>query len=83
MRRFLGPEVADAVTLQGSSVIVQAHLPSRTFTADGRWHAYHDGMHGTAEARVRSESIVLALVPGLKAVFGGKHEEDERPTSAR
>ncbi len=83
VRRFLGPEVADAVPLQGSLVIVQAHVPARTFTADGRWHAYHDGMHGTAEVRVRSERMVLALVPGLKAVFGGKHEEDARSTSAR
>jgi hypothetical protein len=74
VRRFLGPEVADAVPLQGSLVIVQAQLPSRTFYAEGRWHAYHDGMHGTADVRVRSESMVLALMPGLKAVFGGKHE---------
>ena len=27
---------------------------------------------------MRSERIVLALVPGLKAVFGGKHEEDQK-----
>jgi multidrug efflux pump subunit AcrA (membrane-fusion protein) len=83
VRRFLGPEVADAVPLQGSLVIVQARLPSRTFYAEGRWHAYHDGMHGTAEVRVRSERIVLALVPGLKAVFEGKHEENARYSSAR
>jgi len=74
VRRFLGPDVADAVTLQGSSVIVQAHLPSRHFHAAGRWQDYHDGMHGTAEVRVRSERMVLALVPGLNAVFEGKHE---------
>jgi len=30
-----------------------------------------DGMHGTAEVRVRSESILLALVPGLKALWEG------------
>ena len=83
VRRFLGQDVADAVTLQGSQVIVQAHVPARTFHAAGRWHNYHDGMHGTAEVRVRSERMVLALVPGLKAVFGGKHEEDARSTSAR
>jgi membrane fusion protein (multidrug efflux system) len=83
VRRFLGQEVADAVTLQGASIIVQARLAARTFYAEGRWHAYHDGMHGTAEVRVRSERIVLALVPGLKAVFEGKHEEDARHSSAR
>jgi len=83
VRRFLGQDVADAVTLQGSQVIVQAHVPARIFHAEGRWHNYHDGMHGTAEARVRSERIVFALVPGLKAVFEGKHGEDNGPPSAR
>jgi hypothetical protein len=27
-------------------------------------------MHGTAEVRVRSQRILLLLVPGLKALFG-------------
>ncbi len=83
VRRFLGQDVADAVTLQGSQVIVQAQVPARTFHAQGRWHHYHDGMHGTAEVLVRSERLVLALVPGLKAVFEGKHGEDDRPQGAR
>jgi membrane fusion protein, multidrug efflux system len=83
VRRFLGQDVADAVMLQGSQVIVQAHVPARTFHAQGRWHTYHDGMHGTAEVSVRSERIVFALVPGLKAVFEGKHEADDRFQSAR
>lgn len=74
IRRFLGQEIADSMALEGSSVIIRAHLPSRRFKANGRWHQYHDGMHGTAEARVRSESILLALVPGLKAVFEGGEE---------
>ena len=74
VRRFLGQEVADSLALQGPSVIVQAHLPSRTFRADGRWRQYHDGMSGAAEARVRSESVLFALAPGLRAVFGGKDE---------
>ena len=83
VRRFLGQDVADAVTLQGSHVIVQARVPARTFHAEGRWHTYHDGMHGTAEVRVRSERLVFALVPGLKAGFEGKHGEDDGPPSAR
>ena len=53
VRRFLGQDVADAVTLQGSQVIVQAQVPARIFHAEGRWHTYHDGMHGIAEVRVR------------------------------
>jgi multidrug efflux pump subunit AcrA (membrane-fusion protein) len=74
LRRFLGQDIADSVALQGASVIVQAHLPSRTFQANGRRHELHDGMTGTAEARVRSERILLTLVPGLKAAFGGSDE---------
>ncbi|MCI0388646.1 MAG: hypothetical protein MOB07_07745 [Acidobacteria bacterium] len=74
VRRFLGQEIADSLALHGSSVIVQAHLPSRKFNAHGRWHEYHDGMTATAEARLRSENILLALVPGLRAVFGGRDE---------
>ena len=69
IRRFLGQEIADAVTLQGPSVIVQAHLPLRSFKADGRWHEYHDGMHGIAEARVRSETILTTLAPGLRTLL--------------
>jgi membrane fusion protein (multidrug efflux system) len=83
VRRFLGQDIADAVTLQGSQVIVQAQVPARTFHAEGRWHTYHDGMHGTAEVRVRSERLVFALVPGLKAVFEDKHGKDDRPQDTR
>lgn len=83
VRRFLGPDVADAVTLQGSQVIVRAPVTARAFHAEGRWNTYHDGMNGTAEVRVRSERLVFALVPGLKVVFEGKHGEDDGPPSAR
>jgi hypothetical protein len=31
-------------------------------------------MQGTVEARLRSQRLVLALVPGLKAVFEARHE---------
>ena len=70
IRRFLGPEVADSLTFQGPSVIVKAHLPTRSFKADGRSHEYHDGMHGIAEARIRSENFLAAFVPGLRDFLG-------------
>jgi multidrug efflux pump subunit AcrA (membrane-fusion protein) len=69
VRRFLGPEIADSLTLQGPSVIVKAHLPTRQFKADGRWHEYHDGMHGVADARLRSSSVLASLVPGLRPLW--------------
>jgi multidrug efflux pump subunit AcrA (membrane-fusion protein) len=75
VRRFLGQEIADSVTLQGSLVIVQARLPSRKFKAENHWHEYHDGMQGSVRARLRSERILFVLVPGLKATFEVRKDE--------
>jgi len=72
-RRYLGQEIADTVALPGPVVLIQAHLPARTFVSEGRRYDFHDGMHGKAEVRVRSENILLTLVPGLKAIFGVEH----------
>ncbi|HWE30819.1 MAG TPA: HlyD family efflux transporter periplasmic adaptor subunit [Polyangia bacterium] len=68
VKRYLGPEIADAVSLSGPVVLVQAALPTGTFDVDGRAMRYHDGMLAKAEARVRSERIMFALVPGLRAL---------------
>jgi multidrug resistance efflux pump len=68
-RRSLGDEVADAVQLTGPVVKVSGHLESDTFEAEGKTRRYHDGMWGRAEVRVRSERVLVALVPALKAVF--------------
>lgn len=70
VRRYLGEAVADAVALEGPTVIVRATLRAATFEADGQALQYYDGMHGVAEARVREESILLTLVPGLRALLG-------------
>jgi len=70
VRRYLGAEIGDAIALAGPTVIVRSALSSRTFEADGRTLQYYDGMQGTAEARVREESILLTLVPGLRALVG-------------
>lgn len=65
-RRVLGAEVAEGLHLGGSVVLVRARIPSSQFVVDGRTFAYHDGMRGTAEIRVRSERAVFALIPGLR-----------------
>ena len=75
VRRTLGPTVADTFTPEGASVLVEGHLPERGFIVDGRRLAYFDGMQGTAEVAVRSERIIVTLVPGLKAV-SGQHDGD-------
>lgn len=68
-RRFLGPGIGDAVRLDGPVFVVTARLPSPTFEVGGRTYAYHDGILGRAEVKVRSERILLALVPGLKSLW--------------
>jgi membrane fusion protein (multidrug efflux system) len=68
-KRYLGPEIADALAPAGPVVLVRAPLRSATFSTQGRTYAYHDGMTGLARVRVRSESILLTLVPGLKELM--------------
>jgi biotin carboxyl carrier protein len=68
-RRYLGPEIGDAVQPSGPVVLLAARLPGPTFKAEGRTFRFHNGMHGTAEVEVRSESILTTLVPGLKALW--------------
>lgn len=70
VRRYLGPAAADTVTPQGPLVLVEARLPSRSFEAQGRRLGYYEGMQAQAEVPVRSESILIALIPGLRAITG-------------
>lgn len=70
VRRFLGPEIADALQLSGPMVLVKARLPTPTFTSKGRTYNYFDGMLARADSRVREERILVALVPGLKGALG-------------
>jgi membrane fusion protein (multidrug efflux system) len=72
-QRTLGPAIAETVQVTGPVVLVKAHLPSPTFTAEGKTWRYHNGMQGTAEIRVKSERILWVLVPSLKAVFEEEH----------
>jgi membrane fusion protein (multidrug efflux system) len=72
-QRTLGPAIAETLEVTGPVVLVHARLPSPTFEAEGKTYRYHNGMHGTAEIRVRSERILWVLVPSLKAVFEEEH----------
>lgn len=69
VRRALGPGLGDAFDFKGTFILVRARLPSRTFESEGVPYDYFDGMPARAEARVRSESILLTLVPALKGLF--------------
>ena len=69
VRRALGPAVADTFTPEGAFVLVEGHLAAREFVVDGRRMAYFDGMQGTTEVAVRSQRIIVAVIPALEAVF--------------
>jgi membrane fusion protein (multidrug efflux system) len=73
-RKYLGEQVSDSIVLQGPVVIVKADLPSRSFTSDAGEYDFHDGLQGTAEVRVRSERLILTLLPSLKTVWSNNHE---------
>jgi membrane fusion protein (multidrug efflux system) len=70
VRRFLGAEIADTVQVGGPVVLVEATLPGRTFRVEDKLYNYFDGMHGIAEARVRTESVLVTFVPALKVLLG-------------
>jgi membrane fusion protein (multidrug efflux system) len=75
VRRYLG-ELADAVTIDGPSVIVTAPLPDSRFVSEGRAFNYHHGLPGHAWARVRTRSIMAAFIPtlsDLKEPANGRH----------
>jgi membrane fusion protein (multidrug efflux system) len=71
-RRVLGAEIGDVVPLSTPVVFATAVLPaSATFGGDGGRFPYHEGQRGTGEVKVRSERVLGALVPGLRALLGG------------
>jgi len=66
VKRFLGSASGDTVAVTGPVVLVRAVLPSRDFTASGQSFQFYDGMVGAADVRLRSESLLVALIPGLR-----------------
>jgi membrane fusion protein (multidrug efflux system) len=68
MKRFIGPEIADALPINGPSVLVKGKLPTRTFKADGQTYTFVEGLTAKVDVRVRSEPIILVLLPALKAL---------------
>jgi membrane fusion protein (multidrug efflux system) len=68
-KRYLGPGVADGVAVDGPVVLVRASMPSTSFSSEGHTYRYFDGLPARAEARVRSEPIVVTVLPALKVMF--------------
>jgi multidrug efflux pump subunit AcrA (membrane-fusion protein) len=69
LRRYLGPDISDAVKLEGPMIAVRAELDASAFTSEGRQFDYFDGMPASAWAPVRTEPIWWLLIPGWKGLF--------------
>lgn len=69
VRRYLGLSTLQGLDPGAATVLVRARLPARSFEMEGRRLAYFDGMPGRAQVRLRSEPLLVALVPGLKALL--------------
>jgi membrane fusion protein (multidrug efflux system) len=67
-RRTLGLQVADSLQLEGPLALVEAELPRAGFMYDSQRYCFFDGMRAKVEVRTRSESMLLALIPGLREV---------------
>ncbi len=68
-RQLLGPEVAEAIVLEGPQVLVKAHWPHPQVAGDDRGFI---GMRGRAEVRLGSQPLLSVLVPALRRA-GGSH----------
>ncbi|MFV8752207.1 HlyD family efflux transporter periplasmic adaptor subunit [Nannocystaceae bacterium ST9] len=64
--RYLGRDREGAMTPSGPVVVVVTVLPSDTFTSEDTEYRVYDGMQGTLEVELRSETLLETLVPALK-----------------
>jgi membrane fusion protein (multidrug efflux system) len=67
--RYLGNEIAGALSIEGPTVIAKAELPSCTFKSDDDEFRFHQGMGGSGEVQLRSEALWAVLFPDLRKVF--------------
>jgi membrane fusion protein (multidrug efflux system) len=66
IRRYLGPELADAVRLEEPSVIVTALVPADGFRCNGRLYRFTQGLPGEARAQLRTHSLLMMLLPEIR-----------------
>jgi hypothetical protein len=65
-RRYLPDGMADSVSTAGPVVVVEAHLQSPEFEADGHRFVLHDGMVGRVEVELETQSLFHTLWPGAR-----------------
>ncbi|KFA94574.1 efflux RND transporter periplasmic adaptor subunit [Archangium violaceum] len=65
VKRYLGADLGDVVTLTGPVVAVEARLPHDTFRVQHYNYRFYNGMLGTARVRVRSRNGWSMLIPAI------------------
>jgi biotin carboxyl carrier protein len=70
VKRFLGQEIEDTMQVEGPVVVVEASPCAPTFVVDDQAFEFYHGMSGVAEARVRTQRILVSLMPALRVFFG-------------
>ncbi|MDI1443441.1 HlyD family efflux transporter periplasmic adaptor subunit [Polyangium sp. 6x1] len=73
VQRYLGQELGDTVEIKGPVVLIESVPSSPTFEIEGQRFDFHHGMSGVGEVRVRSERVIVALIPGLRVLLRGTH----------
>jgi len=73
VRRYLGANAADTVELKGPLVLVRARLEPRAMGDDDAANRYFDGLPGHVDVKVRAESILVSLIPALRALSHHAH----------
>jgi membrane fusion protein (multidrug efflux system) len=68
-RRYIGNQIADALKLNGSQVIVRARLPKRTFSTQRHTYHYHHGMLAKTECKIESKPFLVTLIPAIEKVL--------------
>jgi pyruvate/2-oxoglutarate dehydrogenase complex dihydrolipoamide acyltransferase (E2) component len=66
--QYAGKSDAATFPVAGRVILVRASLP--VVSSDRSASLYRDGVTGKAEIRVSSESAIVALIPGLRKIFG-------------
>ncbi len=73
IRRYLGPELADAVRIEEPAVIVTALLPADSFRCNGKPYRFTQGLPGEARAQLRTHSLLMTLLPELRNFLEQSH----------
>ncbi len=66
VRRYLGQELGDTLSVEGSWALVRARLPERSFEFEGDRYLYHDGIPGRVDLRVRSMRLIEMVFPAWR-----------------